>query len=1094
MRGKGLVIDMLEIRNVTKIYRSKTGTEVKALDGVSLTFPENGMVFILGKSGSGKSTLLNVIGGLDGADGGEFIIKGKSSKEFVGSDFDAYRNTFIGFIFQEYNILDDFTVGANIALALELQGKKATNEQINAILSEVDLLDYAKRKPNELSGGQKQRVAIARALVKNPEIIMADEPTGALDSNTGKQIFDTLKELSKNKLVIIVSHDRDFAERYGDRIIEMKDGKIESDHTKHERTAEALSEGVTLVNDGILKIKSGYELTAKDLSLINTYLKNQSADVFVSGDGRVNNSIRTAAGITAEGRASSFDKTDEEKDVRVKEYAKGESRFIRSRLPMKNALKIGAGSLGHKKFRLVLTIFLSMIAFALFGFADTMGAYNKYVSATESIIDSNIKNATFTVGVRHEWDYGEESDSHYYYEDTAMNESDIKLLEEKTGLTFLPVFNGSSNTRSTISLRENMKDKNDISSGSVYTGTLSGFVAVDASIVETLGFRLTGDYPKAANEIVISELVYRQFNHTGFVDAESGAFIEKNELTLGENGEANSIIGKSIKVEMNGMSMPRVYRITGVIDTAFDYTRYESFMPSDRQSMGEEGGLLDMVLSAELSNTLNYGFHTLAFASESCMEDLLESVNFYTNSYIGTSVMGNYTPVVTFADMYGNETTLHFYRVTDDSSIASLGTVLWLDGRSGTKLADGEVLLPFSVLHNANLSTDFTERIATAIRQHYGEEGVQLFRENYDLSATLKNLVGWDNSAAQTHAAKLIFTELFGDTFGTDLADSVYDRAIYELPCYRDENGVTITVDTVRTIMIYCREGVGGEVIHDEKMYTEAIKLFFELSDDAGASLAEVVSSLELMTYTWDPRTGSENKNTMSGYTVVGFYEGVAGENPFVSNTFYQEYVDYCRKEGWGIETVYPHETGKYAFVIAPMPSDSDTIRKLVELSYDESAGLKFEMQNMVMDTLSSFNEFIEIGAVIFLWVGVGFAVFSALMLMNFISISISYKRREIGILRAVGARSSDVFKIFFSEAAIIALINCVLSVALTLTGVLLTNHFMRSEGINVTLLTFGVRQVALMLLVSIAVAAVASFLPVYNIARKKPVDAIKNK
>ena len=159
---------MLEIKGLTKIYRSKKGDEVRALDNVSISFPETGMVFILGKSGSGKSTLLNIMGGLDSYDSGEFIIKGKSSRDFGGGDFDAYRNTFIGFIFQEYNVLDDFTVGANIALALELQGKKATSEAIGHILEQVDLTDFAKRKPNELSGGQKQRVAIARALVKDP--------------------------------------------------------------------------------------------------------------------------------------------------------------------------------------------------------------------------------------------------------------------------------------------------------------------------------------------------------------------------------------------------------------------------------------------------------------------------------------------------------------------------------------------------------------------------------------------------------------------------------------------------------------------------------------------------------------------------------------------------------------------------------------------------------------------------------------------------------------------------------------------------------------------------------------------------------------
>ena len=224
---------MIEVRNLKKVYTPKKGVKVNALDDVSIRFPETGLVFILGKSGSGKSTLLNMIGGLDKVDSGEIIIKNKSSKDFSQADFDSYRNTYLGFIFQEYNILNEFTVGANIGLALELQGKKATNEKINEILRTVDLEGYAKRKPMQLSGGQKQRVAIARALVKDPEVILADEPTGALDSKTGIQVFDTLKQLAKTKLVIVVSHDREFAESYGDRVIELKDGKVISDIEKY---------------------------------------------------------------------------------------------------------------------------------------------------------------------------------------------------------------------------------------------------------------------------------------------------------------------------------------------------------------------------------------------------------------------------------------------------------------------------------------------------------------------------------------------------------------------------------------------------------------------------------------------------------------------------------------------------------------------------------------------------------------------------------------------------------------------------------------------------------------------------------------------
>ena len=198
---------MLEVKNLIKKYSGKGGVTVKALDDVSVKFPETGMVFLLGRSGSGKSTLLNVAGGLDKPDGGEVIVKGRSSKNFSAADFDSYRNTFVGFVFQEYNILNEFTIEQNIALALQLQNKPNDKKAVNDLLKLVDLEGYGKRKPNTLSGGQKQRVAIARALIKNPEIIMADEPTGALDSNTGKQVLDTLKKLSETKLVIVVSHD-----------------------------------------------------------------------------------------------------------------------------------------------------------------------------------------------------------------------------------------------------------------------------------------------------------------------------------------------------------------------------------------------------------------------------------------------------------------------------------------------------------------------------------------------------------------------------------------------------------------------------------------------------------------------------------------------------------------------------------------------------------------------------------------------------------------------------------------------------------------------------------------------------------------------
>ena len=233
----------MKINSISKIYKAKNAEPVIALNDVSFELPNKGMVFILGKSGSGKSTLLNVISGLTKVDKGSIEVDNKDITKLSENELCKYRNTLCGFIFQEYNLIPELNVSENIKLALQLQGEKKVDEKVQEVLKLVELTDYEKRKVTELSGGQKQRVAIARAIIKNPKIIFADEPTGALDEQTGRSILELLKKLSKDRLVIIVTHDKGFAKEYKDRIIELKDGKIiKDDGTTNKAQDEEKSE------------------------------------------------------------------------------------------------------------------------------------------------------------------------------------------------------------------------------------------------------------------------------------------------------------------------------------------------------------------------------------------------------------------------------------------------------------------------------------------------------------------------------------------------------------------------------------------------------------------------------------------------------------------------------------------------------------------------------------------------------------------------------------------------------------------------------------------------------------------------------------
>lgn len=928
---------MLETKELVKIYKPKKGVPVTALNKISLKFPEKGMVFLLGKSGSGKSTLLNVLGGLDKYDGGEIIIKGVSSKNFKQQHFDSYRNTYVGFIFQEYNVLDEFSVGANIALAIELQGRRASDSEINDILKQVDLEGFGARKPNELSGGQKQRVAIARALVKKPEIIMADEPTGALDSATGKQVFDTLKKLSEAKLVIVVSHDREFAEQYADRIIELSDGQVISDvELDSEAEPAETPDGIEFCGNTV-EVPAGYHLTEEDRAAINDYI-----DKLKSGD------LKLTVGEKSK-TAARFKKTDVSK---IKMGDGSGFKLIKSKLPMSNAFKIGASGLKYKKIRLVITILLSCIAFGLFGLSDTFGSYNHVKTCTNSLVDSGVKSVAVAKSKKTD-DYWRD----YGYRISEKELSDISAgMNVKMHGIYQPLeFNGDISAYTNPEIKLTETDYN------IYYPVISGFATVNDTVLKDMGYKvLAGNLPDGTkNEIAVSDYIYEVFKKAQYFDNKTYNTAKDGTKTpvYTKINTYTDLIGK--KLTLSG----KEYTITAVIDTGFDMSRYESLTEKkDHQSRAEQ--MVDMILLNEFGTAVSYNYAEIAMVGDGYMDKLIAE----------RPVMAPITEG--FISYYGdnfNADSNYLARLSDITN----EKVIWVDGEKKT-LSDKEIIVTADSLSNLSDESDVRAEIDLRAEDTENETGTPDYAKllkNKNTVSMWKNIFGKENSNEDIEGCKIV--------------------------------GV---IDNVTA--------------------------------------------------------GNKSKLTS---TVV------------CSDSIYNELTE-------GTDKIYD-------FAVGAMPEEKSAVHSLVAYCYNEDSGVRYAIQNSVTFQLDSINDGLKTLSKYFLWIGVGFAVFAAMMLSNFIGTSISYKKQEIGILRAIGSRSNDVFRIFFSESFIIAMINFVLSATGVFIVTTVINSIIRNDaGVLVTVLSFGVRQVALLLIVSIFVAFAASFLPVKRIASKRPIDAIRGR
>ncbi len=938
---------MIEVKNLVKEYSTKGGAVVRALDDVSVQFPETGMVFLLGKSGSGKSTLLNVLGGLDKPDSGEVIVKGRSSKDFSNADFDSYRNTFIGFIFQEYNVLNEFTVEQNIALALQLQNKSAGKSDVENLLSQVDMSGLGKRKPNTLSGGQKQRVAIARALIKEPEIIMADEPTGALDSNTGKQVLETLKKLSKTKLVIVVSHDVEFAELYGDRIIELKDGKIVADVTKAQSKPQKLNANVQLVSNDTISVADAEKLTEEDVKSIVNMLKANGGEAIITTGKREMPEIKRACKINENGLKEYFEKTNE---VCVKDYDGKNTKFIKSKLPAMRAVKMGASSLKTKPIRLVFTVLLSVIAFVMFGVVSTFMLYDQSYSISEALKVQNnpsiaLSKSYFYYDKGYEYNLVTGQKSLQYSNKNKFNTRfGVQELNEKNLLTSCSYAGIFDFTNRTYNQYSQMKISLVSGQNSIYANvsaslkdyyledTVWGFTDCGPEYMQNNGFTLiSGQYPQDKTQVAIPEYFADLFVNT-----------QNSGIT-----SVSQMVGQKIKISGNSAIASNVeFTVSGVYNVGGIPQKYDEL----KNSSSDLNVVEKEELKAHLRDCLMLSFNSILYVTS----------DFYNEYKAG--IPENHT--------------------------------FSLDGRTAWGLSFGESMPQRPTSKN---------------------QGPSAFKKSQ--------------------------AEVYGVYF------KFYDKQGNEMEFALEDGQVFVSKDiNVNSPCYYIN-------YHGQKGELEVVGYF------------EIVG----------------NARTSSNYIIT---------DNFYNNYCVADWIEQSNKEWYNVsESEYqPPVDEKYNFIITL----TDNSQAQISQALSASENVSYEIENSTYDQIIHFVNSINNMKPIFLIIGAVFAVFSALMLLNFISVSISAKRKDIGILRAVGARGVDVFKIFFAEAFIIALICFVLaSVGAFFTCGLLNNTLTTLTSIK--LLNFQVIDAMFILAISLFVCILATFLPVYFEARKSPVESIRN-
>ncbi len=899
-------------------------------------------------------------------------------------------------------------------------------------------MGYGNRKPNELSGGQKQRVAIARALIKDPRIIMADEPTGALDSNTGKAVFETLQKLSEEKLVIIVSHDRENAEIYADRIIELADGRVISDETKHKANGGIVSRESD-------KFVQGYVLSDADAKLIKDYISGAR--------------IPTKFDF-------SFKQTTPQ-DIISSQADNSHGKMIASRLPIVKALKMGASPIKAKPIRMFFTVLLCLVAFTLFGLVDTLACFNYVDSYYSAIKIGEYDSAMFSVNNRET-----HNGTDYYYSNDQMTEDDVKTIAESlSGEASAPLIACSGSIQNIGSATGNSE---------YYSALINNVVVLDSDDMTKFGYDVTGTMPQQDNEVALSMYYFDVIKNNGFTVSgfnDEGVF--ESTFTEGKNfTTASAFLSTKPVIEIEGVA----YNLTAFFDTGIQ--------DNENYTILKEG---------TTNNNNEYYTAMSKFSNEKLY-----------------SLSGALVVTQTVFDLHKEEAILNANRLDGSIEIVSDGqnssygisSLIQFDstdekvlGFEGDNLADDEILLDWTLVNiilgektitaEDVLGAEFFEGIS------FGDNFEPIANEHTFNYYTLSNI----KYSYETERREIEYNVFAFYLSTADFTDAELENLYYMVSSIDTDDFEEDILSSFNSGLSRLGQyGYSGNALTDMQKKFAILYEFTSLNDEDRIEslqkdivdytqsfiVKEFLSDVTAVTGTfmiWDDQIGEMiSKN----FNVAGIYdlyeaESWGGECNIVANSNFYNTGDELPQI--------------YSGVLFSLPEDEDALKALIALGIEDGRDTIFKIVTPISNDFEFVYYITSDLSSVMLYVGLGFALFAMLMMFNFMSVSIVYKRNEIGILRAIGSRGGDVFKIFFSESLIISFINFVLASVATVVAAYFINAALVAEmGLVLNLLIVTVRQIALILGVSVLTAFVSSFLPVRKIASQRPIDAIREK